>query len=99
MTRYPHGSCPKTMGIPYSCSKLTLSLSPMTLKLKYRNTLVIGKAKTVTAEFAYCGAMHKDELRTLERKFGQPQAVVSAHLDKPSSFPPLKMHNSDNIIN
>ena len=42
--------------------------------------------------------MYKDALRTLERKFGQPQAVVSAHLDKLSNFPPLKMHNSDNII-
>ena len=43
--------------------------------------------------------MYKDALRTLERKFGQPQAVVSAHLVKLSSFPPLRMHNSDNIIN
>ena len=43
--------------------------------------------------------MYKDALRTLERKFGQPQAVVSAHLDKLSNFPRLKMHNSDNIIN
>ena len=43
--------------------------------------------------------MYKDALKTLERKFGQPQAVVNAHLEKLSSFPPLKMHNSDNIIN
>ena len=43
--------------------------------------------------------MYKVALRTLERKFGQPHAVVSAHLDKLNSFPPLKMHNSDNIIN
>ena len=43
--------------------------------------------------------MYKDALRTLEQKFGQPQAVVSADLDKLSIFPPLKMHNSDNIIN
>ena len=43
--------------------------------------------------------MYKDALKTLERKFGQSQAVVSAHLDKRSSFPPLKMHNSYNIIN
>ena len=42
--------------------------------------------------------MYKDALRTLERKFDQPQAVVGAHLDKLSSFPSLKMHNSDNII-
>ena len=69
------------------------------VKLTYLKALVTGKAKTAIAEFAYCGAMYKDALRTLERKFGQPQAVVSAHLDKLSSFPPLKMHNSDNIIN
>ena len=70
------------------------------VKLTYLKSLVSGKAKkTAIAEFAYCGLMYKDALRTLERKFGQPQAVVSAHLDKLSNFPPLKMHNSDNIIN
>ena len=42
--------------------------------------------------------MYQDALKTLERKFGQPQAVVSAHLDKLKNFPPLKMHNSDNVI-
>ena len=42
--------------------------------------------------------MYKDALRNLERKFGQSQAVVSAHLDKLNSFPPMKMHNSDNLI-
>ena len=69
------------------------------VKLTYLKTLVTGKAKAAIAEFAYCGAMYKDALKTLERKFGQPQAIVSAHLDKLNSFPPLKMHNSDNIIN
>ena len=69
------------------------------VKLTYLKTLVTGKAKIAIAEFAYCGLMYKDALRTLERKFGQPQAVVSAQLDKLSNFPPLKMHNSDNIIN
>ena len=69
------------------------------VKLTYLKILVTGKAKTAIAEFAYCGAMYKDALSTLERKFGQPHAVVSAHLDKLNSFPPLKMHNSDNIIN
>ena len=69
------------------------------VKLTYLKTLVTGKAKTDIAEFAYCGAMYKDALRTLERKFGQPHVVVSLHLNNFSSFPPLKMHNSDNIIN
>ena len=43
--------------------------------------------------------MYKDALKTLERKFGQTQAAVSAHLDKLSSCPPLKMQNTDKIIN
>ena len=69
------------------------------VKLTYIKTLVTGKAKTAIAEFAYCGVMYKDALKTLERKFGQPQVVVGAHLDKLGPFPPLKMHNSDNTIN
>ena len=72
---------------------------PDDVKLTYLKTLVTGKAKIAIAEFAYCGLMYKDALRTLERKFGQLQAIVSAHLDKLSNFPSPKMHNSDNIIN
>ena len=34
----------------------------------------------------------------LQRKFGQPQTVVSAYIDKLASYPPLKMHSSENII-
>ena len=49
------------------------------VKLTYLKTLVAGKAKVAIAEFAYCGAMYKDALKTLERKFGQPQAVVTAY--------------------
>ena len=68
------------------------------MKLTYLETLVTGKAKTAIAEFAYCGTLYQDAMKTLERKFGQPQAVVSAHLDKLNNFPPLEMHNSDNVI-
>ena len=42
--------------------------------------------------------MYKDALKTFERKFGQPQTVVSAYLDKLANYPPVKMHNSDSII-
>ena len=40
--------------------------------------------------------MFKDTLATLQRKFRQPHAIVGAHLDKLNTFPPLKMHNSEN---
>ena len=68
------------------------------VKLTYLKTLVTGKAKTAIAEIAYCVAMQKDALKTLERKFGQPEAVVSAYLDKLAAFPAVKMHNSESII-
>ena len=67
-------------------------------KLTYLKTLVTGKAKTAIAEFSYSGVMYKDALATLQRKFGQPHAIVGAHLDKLNTFPPLKMHNSENVI-
>ena len=68
------------------------------MKLTYLKTLVTGKAKTPIAKFAYCGTMYQDALETLERKFGQPHAVVSAHLEKLSGLSPLKMPNSENVI-
>ena len=65
------------------------------VKLTYLRTIVTGKAKAAIMELE---TKYQDALKTLERKFGQPQAVVSAHLDKLNSFPPLKMHNSENVI-
>ena len=67
-------------------------------KLTYLKTVVMGKAKSAIAEYSYSGVLYKDALATLQRKFGQPHAVAGAHLDKLSSFPPLKMHNSENVI-
>ena len=67
-------------------------------KLTYLKPLFTGKAKTAIAEFSYSGFLYKDALATLQRKFGQPHAIVGAHLDKLNSFPPLKMHNSENVI-
>ena len=80
--------------------KSAIDSAPLTddVKLTYLKTLMSGKAKTAIAEFAYCGTMYKDALKTLERKFGQPQTVVSAYLDKLANYPPVKMHNSDSII-
>ena len=42
--------------------------------------------------------MYKDALATLQRKFGQPHAMVGAHLDKLNIFPPLTIHNTVNVI-
>ena len=67
------------------------------MKLTCLKRLVTGKAKSAIAEFAYSGR-NKNALKTLERKFGQPQNVITAHLDKLSSFPQFRILNSEIII-
>ena len=67
--------------------------------MTYLKTLVSGKAKIAIEGFAYSGALYRDALKALERKFGQPQAVVTAHLEKLSNYPAVKIHNSESIIN
>ena len=70
-------------------------------KLTYLKTLVTGRAKTAISELSVeltNGVMYKDALATLQRKFGQPHAIAGAHLDKLNTFPPLKMHNSENVF-
>ena len=68
------------------------------VKLHYLKSLVKDKAETAIAEFAYSGTMNKDALMKLERKFGQPQIIIRAYLDKLYNSPPVMMHSSDSII-
>ena len=51
---------------------------------------------TAVAEFGYYITEYQDALRTLERTFDQPYAVLSAHSDIFSQFLLQKMHNSEN---
>ena len=42
--------------------------------------------------------MFNDALKTLKRKFGQPQTIVSGYLGKLANYSPVRMHNSDSSI-
>ena len=52
------------------------------VKLTHLKGLLTGKAKKSIEQFAYSGALYNDAMKVLERKFGQPHAIVGAHLDK-----------------
>ena len=67
-------------------------------KLTYLKTLVTGEAKLAIADDAYSGRFYRDSLKTLERKFGQPQVVEGAYFDKLASYSPVKIHSSERII-
>ena len=68
------------------------------IKLTYLKTLRVNKAEDAIAEIADCGKMYRDAFKTLERKFGHSQAVVTVHLDKLAKYPSIRMHSSDQII-
>ena len=42
--------------------------------------------------------MYKDTLATFQWEVWQPHAILGAPLDKLITFPPLQMHNSENVI-
>ncbi|XP_075256623.1 uncharacterized protein LOC142349095 [Convolutriloba macropyga] len=67
-------------------------------KLTYLKGLLTGKAMKSIEQFAYSGALYNDAMKVLERKLGQPHAIVGAHLDKLNNYLQIKMHNSENII-
>ena len=87
---------PSSVAVPKASKKL---VGTDEVKMTYLQTFVSGKAKTAIEGFAYSGALYRDALKALERKFGQPQAVVIAHLEKLSNYPAVKIHNSESIIN
>ena len=60
-------------------------------KLTYLKTLC--KAKLAIADIAYCRRFYGNSLKTLKRKFGQPQVVMGAYFDK---F--VKIYSSEQII-
>ena len=45
------------------------------IKLTYLKTLVVGKAKDAIAEFAYCGKMYRDALKTLDESSDNPKQL------------------------
>ena len=67
------------------------------VKLTYLKDLKTGKVKNAIAEIAFSSVTYRDALNTFIRKFGQPQTVVHAHLEKLNCFPPMKVYNSDSI--
>ncbi len=68
------------------------------VEFTYLKTLTTGRAKAAIAEFAYCEVKYNDALGISERKFGQPQAGVGAHVEKLTNHPPIKIPNSVAIV-
>ena len=50
-------------------------------KRKYITMLVKIKAIVAIFEHAFCVAIDQDVLQVIERKFGQPQALMTGHLE------------------
>ena len=68
------------------------------LYMNHLKTLVTGKAKAAIAGLGYTGQMYTIAWDTLTRHFGRPQIIINAQLRQIHSHPPIKPHDSAQII-
>ena len=67
-------------------------------KLAFLSQYCTGKASHVVDPLVNSGASYFDVFARLRARFGQAHVVVSAHLDRLSQFPPVRMHNSEQLV-
>ena len=67
-------------------------------KMRYLKLFTAGKAKATIEGFGFGGNFFEHAFAALQRRFGSPHLVVGAQIDKMSKHPPVKMHNSEAII-
>ena len=67
-------------------------------KMRYLKLFTAGKAKATIEGFGFGGNFFEQAFAALQRRFGSPHLVVGAQIDKMSKHPPVKMHNSEAII-
>ena len=67
-------------------------------KIRYLKLFTAGIAKATIEGFGFGGSCFEQAFAALQRRFGSPHLVVGAEIDKMSKHPPVKMHNSEAII-
>ena len=67
-------------------------------KLAYLSQLCTGKASLLIDPLVHCGASYYDIFARLRSRFGQSHVVVSAHLERITQHPPVRMHNSEQLV-
>ena len=74
--------------------------SPLTNdeKMGHLRSLVNFNAKRAIARLGFSGAMCQQAWKTLQRKFGQPNLIVSTHLAKIQTLPAISHHDSLALI-
>ena len=83
---------------PLASSKRQLTHPCSVMLKKCSENAQCTEPNSAKAEYSYSGVLYRDALATLERKLGQPHAVVGAYLAKLSKFPPLKVHNLESVF-
>ena len=66
--------------------------------MRYLKHFTAGKAKATIEGFGYLGVHFAQAFASLQKRFGAPQIVVGAQIEKVSKYPQVKMHNSASII-
>ena len=75
----------------------TSSMSNQEKMIRLKN-LFSGRAHATIANLSFDGNMFPQAWSLLERRFGKPHVIVSAQLEKITTYPIVKMHNSESIM-
>ena len=67
-------------------------------KLAFLAQHCVGKASNLITPLIHSGASYSDVYARLHSRFGQPHVVVSAHIERLSQIPPVRMHNSEQLL-
>ena len=67
-------------------------------KMSHLKTLLTGAARKSVQGLSYSGAMFSAAWSTLERKFGQPQLIISAQLSRIQSNPTMRYEDSKSLV-
>ena len=67
-------------------------------KMRHLKLFTAGKAKATKEGFCFGGNFFEQAFAALQRRFGSPHLVVGPQVDKMSKHPPVKMHNTEAII-
>ena len=66
--------------------------------MRYLKHFTTGKARATIEGDGFSGIHFEQAFAAIKRRFGAPHLIVGAQIEKISKYPPVKMHNSESIL-
>ena len=68
------------------------------MRMRYLKHFTTGKARATIEGYGFSGIHFEQAFAAIKRRFGAPHLIVGAQIEKISKYHPVKMHNSESIL-